>query len=275
MFCNEGEDNESINPEYFQFDKSYSQLDELEGQNYEKPSFDFTNFESRDIQEQTKIETRNTIIKFITTKSNKGRKRKRDEDAETGNIEHNGHTKFSSDNIKTKVQCHFFSFLRQFVNFFLILFGYTEQFFDIDYNDKINSNKKTFPLLKETPIGDILSKNISRKLKTQPNKQINLIIYQKVINNPIINNLLSEKYITLFKEIYYKSNPIINLKRYGLDYEFKLSPKIPMFDSLKKTINKQTKQEDYIQEIIKFIEKNYLNEGKNEKNGHINLVLSK
>ena len=78
-------------------------------------------------------------------------------------------------------------------------------------------------MLKETLIGDILSKNISPRLKTQPNKQINLIIYQKVINNPIINNLLSEKYITLFKEIYYKSNPIINLKGYGLDFKFKLN----------------------------------------------------
>lgn len=121
------------------------------------------------------------------------------------------------------MQCHFFSFLREFVNFFLVHFGYTELFFDIDYKDKIYSNKNTFRLLKETLIGDILSKNISPRLKTQPNKQINLIIYQKVINNPIINNLLSEKYITLFKEIYYKSNPIINLKGYGLDYKFKLN----------------------------------------------------
>ena len=259
----EEKESESINPEDFIYDKSYAQIEELESQNYQISISDFMNFESEDILEQTMNETRNTI-KFITTKSNRGRKRKRDEDTETENIEHNGHTKFSSDNIKTKVQCHFFSFLREFVNFFLDHFGYTEQFFDIDYKVKISSNKKTFPLLKETPIGDLLSKNISPRLKTQPNKQINLTIYQKVINNPIINNLLSEKYITLFKEIYYKSNPIINLKGYGLDYTFKLSPKIQMFDSLKKKINKRIKQEDYIQEVIKFIENNYLNEEKNE-----------
>lgn len=261
FFSYEERESESINPEDFLYDESDVQIEELESQNYQMPIFDFMNFESIEILEQTMNEARNAI-KFITTKSNRGRKRKRDEDTETENIEHNGHTKYSSDNIKTKVQCHFFSFLRKFVNFFLVHFGYTEQFFDIDYKDKINSNKKTFPLLKESPIGDILSKNISPKLKTQPNKQIISIIYQKVIKNPIINNLLSEKYITLFKEIYYKSNPIINLKGYGLDYTFKLSPKIPMFDSLKKKINKRIKQEDYIQEVIKFIENNYLNEKK-------------
>ena len=259
----EEKETESINPEDFLYDNSYAQIEEFESQNYQMSIFDFMNFESRDILEQTMNETRNTI-KFITTKSNRGRKRKRDEDTETENIEHNGHTKFSSDNIKTKVQCHFFSFLRAFINFFLVHFGYTEQFLDIDYKDKIYSNKKAFPSLKETPIGDILSKNISPRLKTQPNQQINSIIKQKVINNPIINNLLSEKYITLFKEIYYKSNPIINLKDYGLDYTFKLSPKIPMFDSLKKKINKRIKQEDYIQEVIKVIKNNFLSEEKNE-----------
>ena len=49
------------------------------------PIFDFMNFESKDILEQTMNETRNTI-KFIITKSNRGRKRKRDEDTETENI---------------------------------------------------------------------------------------------------------------------------------------------------------------------------------------------
>ena len=130
-------------------------------------------------------------IEFVIKKTNKGRKRKRDVEEESDD-DNNSHNKFSSDNLKTKIQVHYISFLISYVNFFLDYFGFTEKFFDIDHKKKRDVKKKNFSLLKETPIGKILSENISQKLTTQQNKEINKSIYQKVINNPIINNLLSE-----------------------------------------------------------------------------------
>ena len=119
-------------------------------------------------------------------------------------------------------------------------------------------------MLKETPIGKILSENISQKLTTQQNKEINKSIYQKVINNPIINNLLSEKYETLFKDVYYESKSIVNLKKYGLDKDFKLNKDINMFDSLleknrkKIKINEETEQDEYIKALIKCAKREFI-----------------
>lgn len=247
----------SFNHEESSFIAPLEQLDIFDKLNQDRPPLlSFNNFEPFFKNESPIDKERNKKIEFVIKKTNKGRKRKRDVEEESDD-DNNSHNKFSSDNLKTKIQVHYISFLISYVNFFLDYFGFTEKFFDIDHKKKRDVQKKNFSLLKETPIGKILSENISQKLTTQQNKEINKSIYQKVINNPIINNLLSEKYETLFKDVYYESKSIVNLKKYGLDKDFKLNKDINMFDSLleknrkKIKINEETEQDEYIKALIK------------------------
>ena len=256
----------SLNYEDSSFIAPLDQYDIFSELNQDIPPFSINNFEPALLKKLPIDKARNKKIEFVIKKANKGRKRKRDEEEKSD--DNSSHNRFSSDNLKTKIQVHYISFLISYVNFFLDYFGFTEKFFDIDHKKKRNINKKNFSLLKETQIGQILSENISQKLTTQPNKKINESIYQKVINNPIINNLLSEKYGTLFKDVYYESKSIVNLKKYGYDKDFKLNKDINMFDSLleknrkKNKINEETEQDEYIEALIKCAKSEFIKKEK-------------
>ena len=68
-------------------------------------------------------------------------------------------------------------------------------------------------------------------------------MYEKVIENPILNNILSEKNIDFFQKIYYKSKNPINLKEYGYNKNIKLS-NVKMYRDLLKKNEKLTKNFD-------------------------------
>ena len=74
-----------------------------------------------------------SIFFKVTTKNKKlGRKRK----IEIENFTDTGHDKYHPDNMKTKIQVHFISFIFIFVNVVLRILGYKEQFDKIDYSLK-------------------------------------------------------------------------------------------------------------------------------------------
>ena len=147
------------------------------------------------------------------------------------------HDKFAPDNLLRKIQVHYLSFIISFLNEILLLFKYQKKFLKLDYEFKKNVNKKNVQELKEQKIRDIVCNKISKKYRNL--EYSNSEIYEQIKDNEVLNKILSENYLSLFKKIYYKSSKIINLKEYGIDQNIVLSKEVKMFDDLLKCKDKE------------------------------------
>jgi len=204
------------------------------------------------------VEKTNKKVLFLSIKKGRKEKKGKIDEYDSGHI----HDKYSTDNIKGRIQRHYISFLMEYLNDLLEYFGYKDKFLDIAYQFKKDVSKKYISFLKGITIGELLSKKRSSKFRTY-NIDHNMNVYNKVINNPVINKILSEKYITLFKDVYYKNKTIINLKKYGFNKDISLDiKKVKMFEHLleNSTNEIEPKDEEYIKKIIKIVKTNYLDD---------------
>ena len=129
----------------------------------------------------------------------------------------------------TKLQVNFLTFLVNFINEILRHLRIKGNFSQIDYSYKKRVNKKFISYLKGLNIGQVLLLGISPKYIK---KDTNLNLYEKIIKNPVINNILSENYLTIFKNIYLRNERIVNMEKYGLNKIFQLSNNVKMYDDL-------------------------------------------
>lgn len=177
----------------------------------------------------------------------------------TSNISNNGnnkkHTKYSKDNILRKIQVHFHRFIVDYANELIYSRGFKKKFHYIAYSQISDYNNNKFNDLKKKKIGDILKQSLSTKYKKvfQENKKINENLYNEVKNDKIISDFMSEKYIDIFNNIYYKNEKQIN----NSEINFTLSPKVKTFDDL---LNKKREREDFLYKdaLKKAAEKYYL-----------------
>ena len=169
----------------------------------------------------------------------KGRKRKK----ERNNTRQ--HDKYSDDNINRKIQVHSINFIINFINLILIRSGKNEQLCDISSLSKQNENKTKFSLLKNMTIEQILSQEISPKYTTIKNKRINVILMEKIKDNPKILNFLSANFLTVFRELY------INEKGIKLN----LPNKIKTYKDL---VNKYKNEPLYVKKLNQCLHKYFL-----------------
>ena len=191
----------------------------------------------------------------IVNKKNSYRGRKREKNKSEGKI----HSKFESDNMFLKVNGHYINFITDYVNTILDILDCEYKFLPINYKDKISIDIKYFSELKNSNIGEILKKDISPRYSIQP-KDNNKNSFENLINkNSIINKLLSENYLNLFKNVYYKSERNINLSKYGININIKLAKnRVKMFkDLLEKKENKANAE--YIKKLDKFVMEKFIN----------------
>ena len=167
------------------------------------------------------------------------------------------HDKFSTDNLLRKIQVHYLTFIINFINIILKRLNYEQRFFKLDYEIKKNVSKKYFDSLKNKTIREIVCNKISIKYKKQ-NENANIEIHNQIKDDEILKKLLSEKYLNLFKKIYYKSNKFINLKEYGLDEEIILDNPVKMFKDLLKDNEATDINKEYQKNIIECAVQNYL-----------------
>ena len=197
---------------------------------------------------------------FEIKKTNRvGRKRKGDHQKDSK------HTKFGDDNITRKVQVHYHNFLVSFINEILVHFGIKKKFLNIDYNKKKDVKRENVENLKSKKIWEILVQNISTKYKKQytDDKEKNNKLYLKLKNNSkyvSIRKILSETYMNIFLNFYYKNKRDLN--EYGLN--IKLSNKVETYKNLlenlsKKYINKENEVDKYIAKIKEIVDVIYLN----------------
>jgi hypothetical protein len=176
----------------------------------------------------------------------------------------NPHNRFTSDNLLRKVQVHYLTFLISFLNFLLKYFNYEYKFLKLDYSIKKNINKDVDKRKIEIGNGDktiincfdddtvekIISQNISKQYK-QYNENQNKFICEAVKRNAIMNNILKDNHLNIFKKFYFTSSKLINLKEYGLDNCIKLPNNIKThIDLLKKNESFGEKYKKCINEVI-------------------------
>lgn len=124
--------------------------------------------------------------------------------------------KFGRDNIITKNQDHFISYIIIVFNILLNFFGIKDEAKDIDYKIKSNSNYDNFMELRQKTLGEIISNDITKKFK-KLEKNYNAELVQKIMkkNIEVINNFLNFNYLSFFRNFYYKNSKKIYLKDFG------------------------------------------------------------
>ena len=160
------------------------------------------------------------------------KKRKRGPEKKTDNYKTHRHD--ATDNCLRMIKVHYLSFIVSFLNNILKKEQYKQKFYNLKYDFKKTTNKKEINSLKGKTIGQIIANNISDKYKCK-NSNYNQKLFEQITNNKdskVLNNILSENYLELFKKIYFKSTNIINFGEYGLDRAIHLSNKVKMFKDL-------------------------------------------
>ena len=185
------------------------------------------------IVESNKIKSKKNKKEIISFKKrvSTGRKRKITiNDKQNNEIKEKEkfHDKNRVDNLKRKIQVHYMSFILSFLNEIITQLKIVKQFLKIDYHIKKDVHKNKLNELKEKTIGDIISGEISTKYKHN-DKNHNKIIVDDLSKNEVLRNILSQNYLSFFKEFYYKSNNRISLRRFGVDEEIILSDKVKMY----------------------------------------------
>ena len=193
--------------------------------------------------------SQDSIPMLINNKTKRGRKTKN-----KINKNQKCHDNNRTDNLLRKIQVHFLSFIISFINIILKDLNYNERFLKLDYNFKKNTKKDFVESLKKKTLREIICTNISDKYKHNP-INTNTLLYEKVKNEKVIFNVLEDNYLNLFRNIYYKSNEVVNLNKYGLNKKIVLSNKVKMFKDLLKNLNSNKIHQKKINESTK---RNYL-----------------
>ena len=168
----------------------------------------------------TKEEKRNInfkVIKEVDKACTKVSKKKRGRQINEKKSKYKREHKFDSqDNILRKIQTHFLNFIIYFLNIILKEHDFKLKFMKLNYDFKKKIKASFIHSIKSKSIKEIITNEISGKYKTL-NRNYNDQICKEIKDNIIINNILSENYLSFFKNIYFKSNNIIDLKEYGSD----------------------------------------------------------
>ena len=166
------------------------------------------------------------------------------------------HDKYKKDNALRKIQVHYINFIIKFLNIILLLFNYNkkEKFYLIDHDLKKVVNEEYSEYLKTLKLADIAQMKISPKCNSIEDNN-NITLYKKIKNNPYINNILEENYLSFFQNVYYRSERKINLNKYGIIEDIILSDDIKMYSDIIKSFE----DKDNISMIQTFVNHHYFN----------------
>lgn len=202
-------------------------------------------------------------------------------DSQTSFIERESkkiHDRNEKDNIITKIQIHYRNFLISFINEVIqkVIFEdcYISKSFDkilnlkeylfnkIDHHFKSNTKREDMKFAESLKIKELISPSVALCKKYNIENR-NKYIMEKIeaLNNPILNQVLNNKYLYFF-DLYYNGKRNINIKEglYSIDLE--LSHKIKLFNDL---IGNYQDDEKYTANLKKFAVSNFSNKI-NDKN---------
>ena len=169
----------------------------------------------------------------------------------------NTHSKYYEDNVTAKIQIHAMNSMIQYVNEIISKIDLGLEnipvFKKIYYSFKRKINTTTFEENKKITIENLIEAEISPKYKTLQS-DYNKKELEKIKKNEVIKNILSQKYIDYFKEVYYKNERIIDLSKYGLKKIINLSNRVKLYED----IFKEKDDDDYRNRIEEIIKKKFL-----------------
>ena len=195
-------------------------------------------------------EDKNQNPKCVTLNLKKYTKRGRKK--EEGKPIRKKHSSMDDDNVLTKIQVHFFTYLINITNDIIKSgFGKNDDFQQIKYDDKKNIKLDNIKKLKNSKIKDILQMKISskcRKYDENYNKN-NYIKILETINNDTSLNWITDffhmNYLDLFEKYYNNDNSFFGK-------EINISKETKSFNDLLK------KNDDKMKECLDIISKRYL-----------------
>ena len=244
LFSSEEENESIISDNIDVIPRQYNILSITSNSNIEEDislNFFFRNNISEDSTEKDQI---NFIVIKGTKRGRKNYKKNLDEKKKI-------HDKNSSDNLLRKIQNHYLTFIISFMNEIFQSFNIKPKLRGLDYKFKSNVNKQNVNYLKNSNIRDIICHEISNKYKRK--RDINNESICKNIKNIVLEKILSENYLILFRKFYYNESNIINLKDYGLDKDIILSDKVKLF----KDFQEINSNNEYRINIVKCVKKHF------------------
>jgi len=195
-------------------------------------------------------EDKNQNPKCVTLNLKKYTKRGRKK--EEGKPIRKKHSSMDDDNVLTKIQVHFFTYLINITNDIIKSgFGKNDDFQQIKYDDKKNIKLDNIKKLKNSKIKDILQMKISskcRKYDENYNKNNYIKILETISNDTSLNwitDFLHMNYLDLFEKYYNNDNSFFGK-------EINISKETKSFNDLLK------KNDDKMKECLNIISKRYL-----------------
>ena len=195
-------------------------------------------------------EDKNQNPKCVTLNLKKYTKRGRKK--EEGKPIRKKHSSMDDDNVLTKIQVHFFTYLINITNDIIKSgFGKNDDFQQIKYDDKKNIKLDNIKKLKNSKIKDILQMKISskcRKYDENYNKNNYIKILETISNDTSLNwitDFFHMNYLDLFEKYYNNDNSFFGK-------EINISKETKSFNDLLK------KNDDKMKECLDIISKRYL-----------------
>ena len=179
----------------------------------------------------------------------------------TGKL-NNYHTKFNSDNCRTKIKSHLNNFIIDFFNKLIYnkfnkqIYKFRKLSYDLSKHSSKNFNKK----LLNTKIKDILSSDISKKYKNINSEQNNSTLNKSKIYNEY-HDLLEKTYLEFYEQIYLPNNHKEIKKKYNIDKNKVKGCFNKLIDNLK--VSKNNEYREKILFVAKNEFKNYFLRKKN------------
>ena len=196
------------------------------------------------------IDLLNNDEKQINNKTLNPTKKRMRKQKYTGKL-NNYHTKFNSDNCRTKIKSHLNNFIVDFFNK-LIYNKFNKQIYKfrkLSYDLSKHSSKQFNKQLLNTKIKDILTSDISKKYKNINSEQNISTLNKSKINNEY-HDLLEKTYLEFYEQIYLPNNHTEIKKIYNIDKNKVKGCFNKLIDNLK-----ITKNIEYREKIL-FVAKN-------------------
>ena len=242
--------NDSFNSDFSYEENKYYSKDLIENQFQDISSKELNLLGTIEVAKLHYMGVQNQEIKEKTIEKKRGR-------GKINELKGKIHDRCAPDNLLRKIQVHYLSFIIAFLNVILNSLNYKEQLFKLDYKYKKNINKQFVESLKSKTIGEIVCNKISVQYKKH-DKNSNKNLYSILEKDEVLNKILSENYLTLFKKVYFKSNIIINLKEYGLNKDIILPKEVKMFKDLLKCNESSDENDNYKKNMKECAINNYM-----------------
>lgn len=151
------------------------------------------------------------------------------------------------DNILRKIQNHYLTFIIDFINVILQNIESTKnlKLIQLDYNYKKNVKKSFVKKLQKQSLVQLLQEKTSQKFKNYSrnhNKETIEEIKQKA--NTFYEYLKSHLYLDFFKDVYYKSERVVDLNKYGVNSSVVLPNKVELYIDLFNNIEFKDEEEE-------------------------------